>query len=157
MNLDNTVLYQKATEWDFAVDGSPLDLITEMTRTMFQHNGVGLAGPQLGVSKRIFVMGNEDFLLACINPKILLTEGEVLEQEGCLSFPNLWLRVKRFKDVRVEYQDVEGKMIEQQFTGLISRVFQHELEHLDGICFTSKVSRLALDLAKKRQKKASKK
>lgn len=156
INSTNEILYSVAPAWDFDVDGQPLELVKNMTRVMFEHRGVGLAAPQIGESKRVFIMGNEDLLIACVNPILLSGTGEVLEMEGCLSFPNLWLRVKRSENISVQYYDIEGKLISTDFTGLMSRVFQHEREHLDGICFTSKVSRLSLDLAKKRQLKSRK-
>jgi peptide deformylase len=153
----NEVLYAHAAEWDFTADGSPLELIKEMTRIMFEHRGIGLAAPQIGVSKRIFIMGNKELLIACINPSYFSAAPKTLDLEGCLSFPNLWLRIYRHENVMTKYQDVEGKAIETDFEGIQARVFQHEYDHLDGICFDTKVSRLSLDLAKKKQRKATNK
>lgn len=154
---DNGVLYDLAAPWDFEKDGSPLELVKEMTRIMFEHRGIGLAAPQIGVSKRIFIMGNKELLIACINPSYFSTTLKTLDLEGCLSFPNLWLRVYRHENVMAKYQDVEGKEIEATFDGIQARVFQHEYAHLEGRVFTQEVSRLSLDLAKKRQKKLERK
>jgi peptide deformylase len=146
-----------AAPWDFAVDGDPNELIKRMAKTMMENNGIGLAGPQVGVMKRIFVMGNQDRLYACINPEILEAEGNVMDAEGCLSFPDLWLRVRRAEKVKVRYQNAMGETIETEFSGLIARVFQHETDHLDGVCFDTRVAKLSLELAKNRRKKRSRK
>jgi len=153
----DSILREVATSWDFAVDGDPNELIKRMAKTMMENNGIGLAGPQVGVMKRIFVMGNQDRLYACINPEILEAEGNVMDAEGCLSFPDLWLRVRRAEKVKVRYQNAMGETIETEFSGLIARVFQHERDHLDGVCFDTRVAKLSLELAKNRRKKRSRK
>lgn len=149
-------LRQVSAPWEFTVDGDPNTLIKNMAKVMFENNGIGLAAPQCGVSKRIFIMGNTDKLYACINPKIIEGTGDVIDLEGCLSFPNLWLKVKRFETIKVAYQNALAETVETTFTGLIARVFQHELEHLDGICFDTKVGPVSLDFAKKKRKKITK-
>lgn len=150
---DDPFLRQVATHWDFTVDGNPNNLIKNMAKVMMENNGIGLAAPQIGISKRIFVMGNEAKLFACINPEIIESEGSEMDLEGCLSFPKLWLRVRRPDKIKVRYYNAMGEMIETEFTGLLSRVFQHERDHLDGICFDTKVAKLSLELANKRRKK----
>lgn len=150
---DEPLLRQVATNWDFVVDGDPNDLIRRMSKVMIEHNGIGLAGPQVGIGKRIFVMGNETKLYACINPEILEGQGEISDQEGCLSFPELWLRVKRYEKIKVKYFNAVGEEIVTEFSGLIARVFQHERDHLDGICFDTKVGPVSLDFAKQKRKK----
>ena len=100
-------------------------------------------------------MGTPEQLIACINPEIITIEGEEKGLEGCLSFPELWLNVKRPSNVNVKYQSVNGEVIEQSFTGLKSRVFQHELDHLDGVCFDTRVGPVALDLAKEKRRRKS--
>lgn len=150
-------LRQVASEWDFTIDGDPNELIKKMIKVMMENNGIGLAGPQVGIQKRIFVMGNQDRLYACINPEILEAEGNAMDVEGCLSFPDLWLRVRRAEMIKVRYKNAMGESIETTFTGLIARVFQHERDHLDGICYDTRVGKLSLDLAKGRRKKRSRK
>jgi peptide deformylase len=98
-------------------------------------------------------MGNTDHLVACINPEIISGNERVRDQEGCLSFPDLWMYIERYHDITVEYYNVAGEKVQQELTGLMSRVFQHEHNHLDGICFDTKVSKLALDRAKEKRKK----
>lgn len=152
---NDQVLRQVAEPWDFTVDGDPNDLIRRMIKTMMENNGIGLAGPQVGVLKRIFVMGNQDKLFACINPEILKTDGEVMDLEGCLSFPDLWLRVRRAETITVRYQNAMAEFIETEFTSLIARVYQHELDHLNGICFDNRVGPVTLDLAKEKRRRRS--
>jgi len=151
------VLRQTAEAWDFEKDGDPSDLIRDMARVMMENNGIGLAAPQVGIMKSIFVMGNQDKLYACINPEILDATGNVMDLEGCLSFPELWLRVRRAETIKVRYQNVVGETIETEFTGLIARVYQHEKDHLSGVCFDTRVAKLSLELAKNRRKKRSRK
>jgi peptide deformylase len=150
---NDEVLRQQATPWDFNSDGDPTELIRDMAKAMMENNGIGLAGPQVGILKRIFVMGNEQKLFACINPEILEGTGEYMDQEGCLSFPNLWLNVKRYEKVKVKYYNALGEEIISEFEGIIGRVFQHERDHLDGVCFDTRVGKLSLEMAKNRRKK----
>lgn len=145
-----------AENYDFEKDGDPSELVKAMTKIMFENNGIGLAAPQVGVMKRLFIMGNEQKLYACINPEILEGEGTIMDQEGCLSFPDLWLKVKRNDKIKVRYYNAQGEEIIKEFSGLISRVFQHERDHLDGICFDTRTAKLSLELAKNRRKKRQK-
>jgi peptide deformylase len=154
---DNSTLRKIAEPWDFTIDGDANDLVRRMAKLMMENNGIGLAGPQIGLSKRIFVMGNQDKLFACINPEILDASGNVMDQEGCLSFPDLWLNVRRAETIKVRYYNANGGEIETEFTGFIARVFQHELDHLNGICYDTRVAKLSLDMAKNRRKKRSRK
>jgi peptide deformylase len=150
---NNIILRQVSSAWDFTVDGDPNDLIRRMAKVMMENNGIGLAAPQVGISKRIFVMGNETKLYACINPEIIEGTGIVMDREGCLSFPDLWLNVKRQESIKVKFYNAVGSEIITEFTGLIARVFQHERDHLDGICYDTQVGKLSLEFAKKRRKK----
>jgi peptide deformylase len=152
---NDPILRQIAEPWDFTVDGDPTTLIRNMSKLMIQHNGIGLAAPQCGLSKRLFIMGNADKLYACINPEVIEGQITVMDTEGCLSFPDLWLKVKRHDTIKVKYQNAFGEQIETTFSGLIARVYQHELDHLDGICFDTRVGKLSLDMAKNRRKKRS--
>ena len=154
---DDPILRQVAQPWDFNTDGDANDLVRRMVKTMMENNGIGLAGPQVGVSKRIFVMGNQERLFACINPEILEADGNVMDVEGCLSFPNLWLRVRRAEKIKVKYYNAMGGEIVTELSGLIARVFQHERDHLDGVCYDTRVAKLSLEMAKNRRKKRSRK
>ena len=150
---DNEVLREVAEPWDWEKDGDPSELVKAMSKLMVLHNGIGLAAPQCGISKRIFVMGNSDHLVACINPEIISGNERVRDQEGCLSFPDLWMYVERYKDISVEYYNVAGERVQQEFIGLMARVYQHELDHLNSICFDDRVGKLVLERAKEKRKK----
>jgi len=116
-------------------------LIDDMLETMYAENGVGLAAVQVGVLKRVVVVDVGDGPMELVNPEITLREGEQREQEGCLSLPGQYGITVRPQKVQVKAQNREGKW--QVFTGegLKARCFCHELDHLDGILFTSKVVR----------------
>jgi len=149
----DTLLRQVCDPYDFEVDGDPTDLVKEMTKIMFENNGIGLAAPQVGVLKRLFIMGNSDKLFVCINPKFIADGEFYRDLEGCLSFPNLWLHVKRFKQIEAHYQDINRQVVKATYEGLIARVYQHELDHLDGVCFDTRVGPVSLDFAKQKRKK----
>jgi peptide deformylase len=153
VNENSEILRTKCIDYDFDIDGDPMPIIEKMTKVMFENNGIGLALPQVGINSRIFIMGNKDLLVACINPVIVNYRGLHKDQEGCLSFPNLWLNVNRASEIDVRFYQVDGTVKEVTLNGLMARVYQHELEHLDGICFDTKISRVSLNLAKKRRKK----
>jgi peptide deformylase len=150
---DSEVLREVADYWDWETDGDPSELVKAMSKLMVLHGGIGLAAPQCGIAKRIFVMGNSDHLVACINPEIISGSERVREQEGCLSFPDLWMYVERYKDISVEYYNVAGEKVQQEFIGLMARVYQHELDHLNSICFDDRVGKLVLERAKEKRKK----
>jgi len=150
---DSEVLREVADYWDWETDGDPSELVKAMSKLMVLHGGIGLAAPQCGIAKRIFVMGNSDHLVACINPEIISGSERVREQEGCLSFPDLWMYVERYQDISVEYYNVAGEKVQQEFIGLMARVYQHELDHLNSICFDDRVGKLVLERAKEKRKK----
>lgn len=151
-------LVEVSDEWDFVVDGNPEELIGDMSKFMAANGGVGLAAPQIGIKKRIFIMGNFTKLIACINPKIIsLSEDRAADLEGCLSFPDLFMKVKRPASCTVQYQTITGEVIERELTGLESRVFLHEYDHLIGITFDQRVGNLSLKMAKDKRTKEAKK
>lgn len=145
--------------WDFEKDQDARSLESAMVEFMLANKGIGLAANQIGLTKRVFVMGSfniEGFPspFGVFNPKILhVSNDQESGQEGCLSYPDLWLTVKRPKSIVVEYQNSKGDTFVQEMTGLVARCFQHELDHLDGICFVDKVSNLKLQLAMKKIRK----
>ncbi|MFD2612922.1 peptide deformylase [Paenibacillus gansuensis] len=113
-------------------------LLTDMADTMYDADGVGLAAPQIGISKRVIVVdvGDEHGLIEMVNPEIIAQEGEQIGAEGCLSIPNLNGEVKRHEKITVRGLDRDGKEITVEATGLLSRCFQHEVDHLNGVLFT---------------------
>ena len=152
-------LLQQSSEWNFDEDTDADLLESSMIDFMIKNKGIGLAANQIGLTKRVFVMGSysiEGFPepFAVFNPRILnFSAEEELEKEGCLSYPGLWLSVKRPKTIIAEYQTSKGDLITCEMSGLIARCFQHELEHLNGVCFVDKVSKLKLQLAMKKLRK----
>ena len=150
-------LKQKSSEWIFEDISESILLETSMIDFMTASRGIGLAANQIGLSKRIFVMGGfDDFMkpVAIFNPKILETSETLVDDiEGCLSYPGLWLKVKRPKEIIVEFLSSQNELKKMQLSGLAARCFQHEYDHLDGICFVDKVSQLKLQLAMKKLRK----
>ena len=121
---------------------------------MYSNDGIGLSANQIGLNYRMFVMGDKDVQYICWNPQILEYSGDLVEKmEGCLSFPNLFLKVKRSKEVKVSYLNEYGLQIICNLSDSWSHCFQHELDHLDGILFTHKISKLKLDMALKKRYK----
>ncbi len=119
-------------------------LLTDMADTMYDADGVGLAAPQIGISKRVIVVdvGDEHGLVEMINPEIVEKEGEQVGAEGCLSIPNLNGEVKRAFKVRVKALDREGNPFELVGEELMARALQHEIDHLNGILFTDLATNL---------------
>jgi peptide deformylase len=144
-----TTKAKKITRFDSTVR----KLAQDMLDTMYENNGVGLAAPQVGVSKRILVIdvsGQEEpnRPIVLINPQITEKEGELVGLEGCLSFPGVFFEVKRANKIVVRYQNLAGKETKMTAEGdLLCRAIQHEIDHLDGEVFIDKaVSRLAAEL-----------
>jgi peptide deformylase len=132
--------------------------VADMFETTYASQGIGLAAPQVGLSKRITVvdlsMGKDPKQkLALINPEIILSEGRQYEEEGCLSFPEIREKVVRAAKVRIRAQDEHGKWFEMDGEELLARAFQHEIDHLDGIVFLFRMSALkrSLNLRKIRE------
>lgn len=117
-------------------------LVKDMADTMYAANGIGLAAPQVGVSERVFVADIGEGLVAVINPIIVRAAGRDVDVEGCLSMPGLRGYVERAAEIEVEGLDVKGKPVRIEAKGLLARVFQHEIDHLDGILFTDKATGL---------------
>lgn len=151
-------LLQISDDWSFDSDGDAELLEKEMIDFMLDNDGIGLAANQINIAKNVFVMGSKNISgfspMAIFNPKITAC-GEETEifKEGCLSYPGLFLGVKRPKKIQVEYFDAKGNQHLAEMDGLISRVFQHEYDHLKGICFVDRVSSMKLQLAMKKLRK----
>jgi peptide deformylase len=155
---NNPQLLEVSEEWDFRIDGSPEELVRAMSKFMTDNGGVGLAAPQLGIKKRIFIMGNFIKLVACINPKIVsLSDERDNDLEGCLSFPDLFMKVKRPASATVQYNTISGELVERELTGFECRVFLHEYDHLIGVTFDQRVGDLTYRMAKDKRKKELKK
>ena len=126
-------------------------LVADMFETTYHNQGIGLAAPQVGVSKRVTVidlsMGKDPKdKLVLVNPEIVLSEGRQYEDEGCLSFPDIREKVVRAAKVRIRAQDENGKWFEMDGEELLARCFQHEIDHLDGVLFLFRMSPLKRNL-----------
>jgi len=148
-----------STIWNFDSEEESLSLEKRMIKFMIDNRGIGLAANQIGIDKRIFILGSESLNnfpkpMALFNPFIIESSKTLVEdQEGCLSFPGLWLKIKRPEWVVGGYYTSAGIYREQKFEGYAAKCFQHELDHLDGICFIDKISKLKLNLALRKQRK----
>jgi peptide deformylase len=136
-------------------------LVEEMFESMYAAHGIGLAAPQIGLSQRLTVIDisfkkDPEQKIVLINPEIIEHEGKQYEEEGCLSLPEIREKVSRAARVKVRAQDVEGNWFEIEGEELLARAFQHEIDHLDGILFIDRVSRLKRDLLIRRIKKMQK-
>lgn len=131
-----------------------LNLIKDMAETMYTASGVGLAASQVGVPKRIILVdGEEDGLIVLINPMIIKSEGEVVEEEGCLSVPDIYSQVKRSFKVTIKALNENGDPIEITKEDLIARALQHEIDHLDGILFIDRIGRMERQILLNKLKK----
>lgn len=131
-----------------------LNLIKDMAETMYTASGMGLAAPQVGVSKRIIITdGEEEGLIVLINPTIIESEGEVIKEEGCLSVPDIYSQVKRSSKVTIKALNESGDPIEITKEGLIARALQHEIDHLNGILFIDKIGRMERQILLNKLKK----
>jgi len=118
-------------------------LLDDMAESMYYYEGVGLAAPQIGISKQIVVIdANESGLLELINPEIVFAEGEEVDIEGCLSVPQTYGEVKRAARVKVIAQNRLGERIEIEAEGLLARALQHEIDHLQGVLFIDRALRI---------------
>lgn len=129
-------------------------LAKRLRMTLKLYGALGLAAPQCGINARIFVMSVGEHFITCINPKIVHHSVEtVREKEMCLSYIGLAIPIDRYSNIDVEYHDETGKLYSVNFTGLTSRIFQHEIDHLNGIRMIDHVGPATLMLAKKKQAK----
>jgi peptide deformylase len=130
-------------------------LVDDMVETMYDEVGIGLAAPQVGVSLRLMVVGDEEGkgAQALVNPAITAQGGTVTAEEGCLSLPGIFAQVTRSEWVTLQAQDLEGRPIAITARGLRARVFQHEIDHLDGVLFIDRLEPVVRDRIKRRIKK----
>ena len=133
-------------------------LVDDMFETMYASQGIGLAAPQVSVGKRVTVVdlsqGKDPAQkLVLVNPEVTFREGKQYEEEGCLSFPEIREKVQRAAKVRIRAQDLKGKWFEMDGEELLSRAFQHEIDHLDGMLFIFRMSSLKRDLVLRKIRK----
>jgi peptide deformylase len=130
-------------------------MVDDMIETMYDEVGIGLAAPQVGISLRLMVVGHDNgrAARAVVNPVITEQGGEITAEEGCLSLPGIFAPVTRAEWVRLEGQDLEGQPVSIRARGLTARVFQHEMDHLDGVLFIDRLDAMTRDRIKRRIKK----
>jgi len=117
------------------------ELAERMKKTMLENNGAGLAAPQIGISKRIIIVQTEKGPEVFVNPKIIKKSTETtIDEEGCLSVPGVYLKIRRAKEILVEAQDLEGRILQVEAKNLAARVFQHEVDHINGVLIIDKLN-----------------
>ena len=160
-NCFNPVLRQKTKKIE-NIDDKLIEIINDMFETMYNADGIGLAANQVGLDISLFVMDsaaksddNSKYSpIVLINPEIINpSEEKSFYQEGCLSIPKVYEDVERPKEIEVKYYDQNMKEVITTLNALQARIFQHELDHLNGVCFDTKVGKVSLQLAQKRRKK----
>jgi len=153
-------LTQESTPFDFDGAFDATELFQNLKETMIEHRGVGLSAVQCGIPLRVFVLGNwndPDTVMSVFNPRIVDQSKEMtVEEEGCLTFPGLYVKVKRHDWIRVRYTTHEGVTDTIKLGGMTARIFQHEMDHLNGILYTRKANRYHLEQAQKQKKKLDK-
>ena len=151
---DHPLLRKKMDNFDFSNPPfDPVKLTHIMAQSCIKHNGLGLSAPQIGLPFRCSIITGTQ-MICMFNPRIVsYGEEEMTMEEGCLSFPNLFLKIKRPLVIRVRFTLPNGATETRQFDGLTSRVVQHEIDHLDGILFTSRANPVHLKQGYTRKKK----
>ena len=130
------------------------NLVARLKLTMKLYGGVGLSANQCGIFQRVFIIGTEHFQIACINPKVVAQSEEISkDNEGCLSFPAMYLKVDRPIWVDAEFYDETGALKQIRMEGLTARCFLHELDHMNGVKFIEHAGPLAVQMARQRQEK----
>lgn len=150
---NDPILKQKCT--DHIVSEHTEQLAVDMINTMQEHDGIGLAAPQVGLAERVFVVGHKSQgFVVCINPIMTIAEDAEEETyvEGCLTFPHLELKVKRKNAVLLEYTNAQGVRKATKFVGVWAQAIQHEMDHLDGVLFQERVGGTTLSLAKSKRR-----
>ncbi|MGX9757331.1 peptide deformylase [Clostridioides difficile] len=140
VQIGEPVLRKKSKKVE-KIDAKIIQLLDDMAETMYDAEGVGLAAPQVGILKRVVVIDIGEELIELINPEIIETSGEQIDDEGCLSFVGESGEVKRPNYVKVRALNRSGETIELEGEELLARAFCHEIDHLDGILFVDKIEK----------------
>lgn len=125
-----------------SINDKIIELLDDMAETMYENNGVGLAAPQVGILKRIIVIDTGEGLIELINPEIIESSGEQIDEEGCLSVPGVTGEVKRPNYVKVKGLNRKGELIEYDGQELLARAFCHEIDHLEGMLFIDRAKNI---------------
>jgi len=153
------MLYKSIPEYTDVLPNPLMNkLVQRLKLTMKLYAGIGLSANQCGVYQRVFVIGHEDYQLVCINPKVTHVSEQIEKSnEGCLSYPGLFVKIERPLAINVEFTTETGENKQMKLEGLTARCFMHELEHMNGQSFIQHVKPVALSIAKEKQKKRIKK
>lgn len=145
------ILREVATEVE-RIDDEVLEILDNMVETMYSTKGVGLAAPQVGISKRMFVCDQGDGnVRKVINPVITpLTDSKIECEEGCLSVPGIYKKVQRIEKIRIDYTNEKNEKVSEEVEGFLAIIMQHEFDHLDAILFVDKVSPIAKRMISKK-------
>ena len=138
------------------IDSETKEMLDDMKKTMYACKGIGLAAPQIGVPFRIIIVHSEHGLIQLINPEILESEGEEKGDEGCLSLPDISVNVVRDARILIKGVDANEREVEYEASGLLARIFQHEIDHLRGKLIIDRLSKPKRDLFKSTLKKRKK-
>jgi peptide deformylase len=151
----DSILDEVMPEFDFNNPPTdPVFLASQLVETCIYHKGLGLSANQCGLRHRVFVMGAGNDYVAHFNPRIIsISDKTAHMEEGCLSYPLLFIHITRPENITVEYQDFNGEKKTAIYSGITARCFQHELDHMNGVRYTSKAKPLALQIAKKKKDK----
>ena len=150
---NESILHSRLDNFDFSNPPiNPHELVGHMVEFMLKNNGLGLSANQLGLPYRVFVMaGNPP--MAFFNPRIIdETKEQTVLEEGCLSYPNMTLKIKRPKMIKLRYIDFDGNVHSEKFIGMSARIIQHELDHLNGIDYTRRANPIHLRRALNQRK-----
>ena len=152
---EDPLLHQRLSEYDFAAEGEDAPFFANMLfKKMQDLGGIGLSACQVGINKRVFVIGVDEYKMYVFNPEIISYGNETEHMtEGCLSFPGLSLGINRPKTIDVRYQNENGEHINLTLGGITARAFQHEYDHMEGRLFTAHVTPFKLEYYMKKQSK----
>jgi peptide deformylase len=148
---DNSILYNTPPKYNFDLHKDTTELFANLMFSRMQElGGMGLAANQVGVNIQFFTMGLDVLRMDVFNPEIISTDGEIITEEGCLTYPGIFLQIKRPLTIEVKFYNAKEEQIKTKLTGLTARIFLHEYDHLNGITFKEKVSVLKWSLANKK-------
>lgn len=155
MQLDDRYITTSCEEFDFKDPPfDPIEYSQNLVKFMYDNNALGVAANQVGNPYRIFAMRGSPENFVCFNPKIIQeSEQEILLEEGCLTFPGLLVKIKRPEFVRVRFQTPNGDTLTKKFIGMSARVFQHELDHLNGVKYYDLANKFHRDQAMRKWRK----
>ena len=152
LRFPNPVLRKKCEKVE-TVDEEIKKIVRDMAETMYAENGIGLAAPQVGISKRIFVVDVDEELITVINPEISVSGEKEIMEEGCLCLPKVSVEIERLSNAQVKGLDIEGKEILIEAGDLLARALQHETDHLNGRLIIDHLSKVKRDMVVKKFRK----